>query len=151
MEIRQYQTNDFKQVWQMHNSVLNVIEAHAGPGPWDDDLKDIIRNYIQNNGEFLVIEKDHKIIGMGGLLKIDSETCEIKRMRVHPDYQRRGLGRNLLIDLEKIAVSKGYNRLILETSSKQYAAQELYKSCGYKKFKSEKLGKFTLIYFEKLI
>jgi GNAT superfamily N-acetyltransferase len=37
---------------------------------------------------------------MGAFRRTDPERAEIKRMRVHPDYQGRGFGQIILSELE---------------------------------------------------
>ncbi|MYE07086.1 MAG: GNAT family N-acetyltransferase [Chloroflexi bacterium] len=64
--------------------------------------------------------------GDGGLRRIDEATGEIRRMRVHPYYQRQGLGQAVLTALEERARQLGYTRVVLDTSDRQEAARALY-------------------------
>ncbi|MGQ0837511.1 GNAT family N-acetyltransferase [Actinokineospora sp.] len=57
--------------------------------------------------------------------------AEIKRMYVSPAGRGRGLARMMLAELERTAAEAGYDRLILETGSKQPEAVQLYRSAGY--------------------
>ncbi|MGC1851997.1 MAG: GNAT family N-acetyltransferase [Solirubrobacterales bacterium] len=50
---------------------------------------------------------DGALIAMGGFVLCSPTEVEVKRMRVHPDFQRRGLGRLLLEQLESRARSIG--------------------------------------------
>ena len=52
-------------------------------------------------------------------------------MYVRPDFQRRGLARIVLAELERTATEAGYPRLILETGLAQPEAIALYRSAGY--------------------
>ncbi len=45
LEIRAYDPRDQQEVWALHNAALEESGAHAGNGPWDDDLKDPIAAY----------------------------------------------------------------------------------------------------------
>ena len=47
-------------------------------------------------------------------------------MRVHPYYQRQGLGQAVLTALEERARQLGYTRVVLDTSDRQEAARALY-------------------------
>jgi len=121
----------------------------AGHGKWDDDLKNIKDVYLDNRGIFVVAEKNGIIIGMGALRKVSADTAEIKRMRVLPENQGKGLGKKLLHLLESEAKKLGYNKLILDTSVKQQAAIHIYKKYGYSEYKRGILGGLETIYMEK--
>ncbi len=54
MQIRRYQDSDRDQVLRLHKAALEAVGAYVGNGPWDDDLNDIKRSYLNARGEFLV-------------------------------------------------------------------------------------------------
>ena len=89
MRIRQYRVVDHDAVWELHNFVLQLAHAQAGSGAWDDDLHDIESVYLDDRGEFLVGIVDDQIIAIGPLKKRTEVQGENKRMRVHPDHQRK--------------------------------------------------------------
>jgi N-acetylglutamate synthase-like GNAT family acetyltransferase len=135
MEIRQYQSSDNSQVWELHELALKATDAFYTTGNWDDDLKNIEGVYINNRGEFLVGVKDNKIIAMGALKKISDTVVELKRMRVHPELQRHGYGQQIYEALEKRAKELGYKTIQLDTSVKQVSAQHFYLKNDYKEIK----------------
>lgn len=149
MQIRRYQGTDRKEVWTLHNLVLEGVGAHAGIGPWDDDLNHIKEAYLDNGGEFVVGLSEGRIVAMGGLMRSSKERAEIRRMRVHPDFQRRGFGRAILQRLESAASKLGYETLHLDTTVKQIAAQNLYVQSGYIEVSRTTLGGFDVILYEK--
>jgi GNAT superfamily N-acetyltransferase len=57
---------------------------------------------------------------------------ELKRMYVIPAMQGRGLARQLLTELERIAIAAGRTRMVLSTGSLQPEAIGLYTSSGYR-------------------
>src|SRR5438034_4435986 len=132
MQIRRYQEADHDDVWTLHVLGLQHVCAYAGHGPWDDDLHHIEQVYLNNRGEFLIGVLDSRIIAMGALRKTTEERAEIKRMRVHPDFQGRGFGQLILNALETRALELGYITLHLDTSTVQVVAQHLYRKNGYK-------------------
>ena len=117
MEVRQYRASDHEAVWELHNVALNEVGAHAGNGPWDDDLHHIEAEYLDAGGEFYVGTIDGRIVAMGALKRLTNTTAEICRMRVHPDFQRRGLGTRILSRLEERARELGFRTLTLETTA----------------------------------
>ena len=68
---------------------------------------------------------------MGALHKISEAVVEIKRVGVDPDYQGRGIGRGLLLALEGRAAAMGFERIVLDTTEMQVAAQAMYANHGY--------------------
>ncbi len=88
------------------------------------------------NGRFFMVYVDGVPAAMGGwrwhgapLSK--RKDAEIKRMFVREAYQRRGLARVILAELERTAAEAGVERLILETGLEQPEAIALYRAAGY--------------------
>ncbi len=82
---------------------------------------------------FLVVFDNHVPIGCGMIhaLHGETDTAEVKRMYVEPDYRSKGVGAVLLTALEEQAESLGYVKMKLETGKIQYAAIRLYEKMGY--------------------
>lgn len=57
------------------------------------------------------------ICGIGALKQFDATSGEIKSMRTHPDYLRRGVAAALLEHIIGEARARGLQRLSLETGS----------------------------------
>ncbi len=131
IEIRQYQPSDAEEVHNLHILGLQQTGAYVGSGPWDADLDQIEQVYLRNNGEFLVGTVEGRLIAMGALKRTTSERAEIKRMRVHPDVQGRGIGQQIVTLLEQRARAFGYTTLHLDTMATQIAAQRLYRKNGF--------------------
>ena len=149
MKFRRYRASDHDAVWDLHNVALNEVGAHAGNGPWDDDLHRIEAEYPDAGGEFYVGTIDGRIVTMGALKRLTDTKAEICRMRVHPDLQRRGLGTRILSKLEERARELGFRTLTLETTAGQVAAIRMYAKAGYEEVaRGRKLG-FEVMAFEK--
>lgn len=56
--------------------------------------------------------------------------AEIKKLLVHPDFQRRGIARKLMVQLEAKAREHKKRLLLLDTTA-GYHAQKLYSSMGW--------------------
>ena len=151
MEVRRYRASDHDAVWDLHNVALNEVGAHAGNGPWDDDLHRIESEYIEAGGEFYVGVIDGRIVAMGALKRLTGTRAEICRMRVHPNLQRKGLGTRILSKLEERARELGFRTLTLDTTAGQVAAIRMYTKAGYEEVaRGRKLG-FEVMTFEKRI
>ena len=149
--IRRYEDSDFKEIWNLHHLALKEINAHPGSKTWDEDLRFVMEKYINSGGEFVVGTYKKRIIAMGALKRISDNCAAIKRMRVHPRFQRRGFGQKILDSLEARAKELGYIHLQLWTTERQKAAQEFYTKNGYNITKRKKSEDFRVILFEKTL
>jgi putative acetyltransferase len=70
-------------------------------------------------------------VGCGAFRKIDSQTVEIKRMFVNPDFRGKGIASKILCELELWALELNFTQTILETGINQPEAIALYKKSGY--------------------
>lgn len=148
-EVRSFQPNDAAAVWKLHDAALEDAGVHGGRGPWEDDLRDISTTYLESGGEFLLGLAGAELVAMGGLLRRSPERAEIKRMRVRPDFQRRGLGRLILKELEARAQALGYREIQLDATEEQVAARCLYESAGYRETERRTTGRFLFIDYSK--
>lgn len=149
LTIRRYTSADHDAILHLHMLALQKAGTYLGSGPWDKDLHAIEKVYLNNHGEFLVGECDGRLVAMGGLSR-NSPTCaEIRRMRVHPDYQGRGFGTLILSELEARARSIGYTTLHLDTTTIQIAAQKLYEKHGFREVGRQTSRQFEEILYEK--
>jgi ribosomal protein S18 acetylase RimI-like enzyme len=75
-------------------------------------------------------------------------TCYIGRLIVHPDYPKRGIGTQLMYEIETI-----YNhaqRFELFTGSRSQDNIRLYEKLGYQIFRKETLSpQVELVFFDK--
>ncbi len=123
-----------------------------GPeGVWEDDLRNVGEVYIESGGDFVVGHIGIQLAAMGGLQPVDEEIAELKRMRVDPAFQRRGLGRRILSKLESRAVALGFKYIVLETTTIQEGAQKLYETAGYISRGEGTLHGYTVIFYKKCL
>jgi ribosomal protein S18 acetylase RimI-like enzyme len=76
---------------------------------------------------------------------LDSGTCQIGRLIVHPDYQGKGIG-TLLIDRIETAFSRA-ERFELFTGVKSINNIRLYQRLGYREYREEDLSPNVRIVF----
>lgn len=89
--------------------------------------------FARPEGRFVVGYLDTDAVAMGGVRRIDSDSVEIKRMYVVPEFRGRGLSRVVLAHLESLARDLGATRVLLETGQKQPEAMRLYETSGYER------------------
>ncbi len=149
LDIRRFRREDHDAVWALHKLALQDVGADIGDGEWDRDLDDVEGVYLDRGGEFLVGTVEGSVVAMGALVPTSPGRAEVKRMRVHPDFQRRGFGRAILRRLEQRAVEFGYAVLHLATTVGQLAAQKLYEKNGYVETGRTRVAGFDVILYEK--
>ena len=155
--VRRYKSSDKEKVKKLYE--LSSVHSEIGyrSGPWEQDFEDIENTYF-NGGEFLVGLVNEEIVAIGGYRKISDKIGHVRRMRVHPDYRRKGYAQQILKQLEKEAKRNGLKELRLRTSKQQEMAQSFYDKNGFKKMRAEKEfytegeGKsFEVIWYRKLL
>jgi ribosomal protein S18 acetylase RimI-like enzyme len=82
-------------------------------------------------GVFLVARVDGSSVGCGGIRMLTPERGEVKHLWVRPEARGTGLGRGLLVELERRAAELGATEVVLDTNERLEAAQGLYRSSGY--------------------
>lgn len=147
--LRRYVPSDQEAIEHLHVFAIQQMGAYLGRGPWDDDVYDIEKAYLNNQGEFLVGEWDGVFVAMGALRRSGPEHAEIKRMRVHPDYQGRGFGQRIYEELETRARELGYKTLHLDTSVVQVPAQKMYEKNGFREVGRDIYQGLEVILYEK--
>lgn len=96
---------------------------------------------------FLKVDQADRIIGSVRAL-LDSGTCKIGRLIVHPEYQKRGIGSLLLKTIE--AYFPEAQRFELFTGTKSGDNIRLYQKLGYKEFRQQDLSqKVRIVFLEK--
>jgi GNAT superfamily N-acetyltransferase len=78
----------------------------------------------------LVVDADGAAVGHGALRMLRGD-WEVKRIIVDGAQRGHGLGRRIMLELERIAREQGAPRLILQTGDKQPEAVGLYVGLGY--------------------
>ncbi len=90
-------------------------------------------NSIEGIPHVVVTYNSGRAVACGAMKEYHNSTVEIKRMYTHPDSRGNGLGKTILVSLEKWAGELGYEYLILETGKSFSAAVHLYKNYGFER------------------
>ena len=88
-------------------------------------------NKLDQIGHVVVASFEGTPVGCGAFKHFDSETVEIKRMFVEPEFRGKGIALQVLALLEQWAAELNYKACILETGKKQMDAIRLYQKAGY--------------------
>ncbi len=161
MRLRQFAEVDTGRLWAL-NDLPNVGETAdsalpldlpvpSQPPPAFPYLADVEQHFLTAGGEFLVVDHETHLVGMGGIRPNSSTEAEVLHIRVHPAMRRRGVGRLLMDGLEVRARDLGFQRLHLDTATNQPEAIAFYKALGYTLAgtESDPNWAWTLQYFTK--
>lgn len=105
------------------------------------------------NGVFLVARRDDVPVACGGVLFVDSTTCELRRIYALPEERGSGVARSLIAELERAASERGMSRILLETGDRQHRAMRFYEALGYTRIPpyGEHVDEWWSVCFEKCI
>jgi GNAT superfamily N-acetyltransferase len=81
--------------------------------------------------QFVVAWLDGQPVGCGAIRPIDAGAAEVKRMYVIPNARGKGIARQILTQLEELAMADGFSVTRLETGIRQPEAVALYEKAGY--------------------
>ena len=115
-----------------HLEDLELINEYFDEKDFEEELASLPGKYAKPNGRLLLALWENEPAGCVALRKIDSQTCEMKRMFVYTKFHGKGIGRKLAEYLVNEARNIGYRTIKLDTSFRQIEAQKLYQSLGFK-------------------
>ena len=119
VEIRTMNYSDLKQVMR--------VEKKAYPHPW---TLGIFRDCLRVGHHAWVMLLDQKVVGYAVVMLSPGE-AHILNICIDPDYQAKGLGRQLLRYLIKNTNQTDIDMVLLEVRRSNRSAQRLYQSEGF--------------------
>lgn len=149
MKLRKFKKEDTKKVCYLIRRNMKEILPNFYP----KDVVDFLYNHETpkkflkrgKNRIYIVAVKGKRIIGIAGL-----EENDVKSFFVNPSFHKKGIGKLLINEIEKIAKSRNLKKLIVNSS---FNAQGFYEKCGFKKVRkfSNKIETIVLegIFMEK--
>jgi len=114
------------EIWQVPEAVIRRYDVMS-------DIDGVQPHYFDNNGTFLVLIDDGRVVGSGAIRLLSTDICELKRMWFLKGYRGRGLGTQMAQRLLDFARTTGYKfvRLDITDAQKQAQAIKLYQRLGF--------------------
>jgi GNAT superfamily N-acetyltransferase len=109
-----------------------ALTVHAGVEQVQADAAALPGPYAPPRGGLFLALWDGAPAGCVALHPLDAATGEVKRMFVLPELRGRGVARALMERLLAEARRLGFRRLRLGTLDEMTAAQQLYRSLGFR-------------------
>ena len=126
--IRKAHKVDAQKIWCIRNAAINsqCIDHYSSAELkiWTDG--EVTEQFIEVvEDSFYVATLDGHIVGTG---MINLESGQIDAIFVHPSRMRSGIGRQVLLHLEKRAIAAGLNQLSLDSTLN---ASRFYRAHGF--------------------
>ena len=149
--------SDLDEVGNLYDAVCDYLNKHINYPGWKKGIyptAEDARKGIEE-GALYVVKSHGKIAGTVILrhepedgyknAKWLTESCYdniyvVYTLAVHPDFLRLGIGKMLLDQAEKLAVSEGCTSLRLDVVQGNIPAENLYEKCGYRYVGTVSLG-----------
>ena len=138
VDIRQVTELQPTEIEELGEILIGVVEAGASVGFLPPLARGEAAHYwsevAQPGIDLFVAEVAGRIVGTAQLhraLRPNAlHRAEVAKVLVHPAFQRRGIGRALMIAIESAARADGRTLLVLDTREGD-PSNELYRSLGY--------------------
>jgi ribosomal protein S18 acetylase RimI-like enzyme len=98
---------------------------------FDKELQQLSIMYATTTGGIVLCKKNNDFIGCSAIRKIDTTSCELKRMWVQLPYQKLGIGETLLKECIALAKKLNYKEIRLDTLKRLQPAIKLYKKYNF--------------------
>jgi len=98
---------------------------------FDKELQQLSIMYAATTGGIVLCKKGNDFIGCSAIRKIDTTSCELKRMWVQLPYQKLGIGETLLKECIALAKKLNYKEIRLDTLKRLQPAIKLYKKYNF--------------------
>ena len=107
---------------------LMIIENESFTLPWSrESYEGELRNQFAN---YLVCDWEGELAAFGGIWVVFEE-AHITNVAVAERFRQRGMGRALMLELEKLAVAQRALRILLEVRPSNLPALAMYTNLGY--------------------
>ncbi len=123
MNIRRFQTSDGP-------SVISLWERCDLLRPWNDAKKDIQRKLNAQPEMFLVGALDDEVVATV-MVGYEGHRGWINYLAVAPEHRRKGLGRAMMDEAEKVLGQAGCPKVNLQIRGTNTSAIEFYRQLGY--------------------
>jgi ribosomal protein S18 acetylase RimI-like enzyme len=142
---------DFKPSDQAACRALYVEGLVSGKNAANDtalDIDAIQQAYMRPGSHCWVAEApDGKAVAMIGVQQHDKGVGEIRRLRVHPDYRRRGIGQALVETAIRFCREQTYLKVCLDTFMEHEAAIQLFEKFGFRHNRTRRVGDKDMVDF----
>ncbi len=99
---------------------------------FEEEIKEIGIQYGPPSGGIILCKEENSFTGCAGVRMLHDDEAELKRMYLRPEWQGKGIGKQLLDHSLELARELGYKSIRLDTLDTLKAALKLYRANGFK-------------------
>ena len=122
---------DILPMRRKHLKAIMPIEEVVYPRPWTLGVFHAEIELVRREQRFYIVGQiGEELVGYGGLL-FTPDDAHVTNIAVHPEWQRRGIATDLLLELAWNARERECQALTLEVRMSNTPAQELYRRFGF--------------------
>lgn len=141
---------EYLEAANLFKEYVNWLGIDLGFQKFEDELLSLQKMYGPTHGTIILCKDDHEFVACVAVRPIDDKIAELKRMYVKPNFQRKGIGEELLRLSLAFAKNAGYKKARLDTLNTMLPAMSLYKKNGFKEIPAYYYNpEPTAVYFEK--
>lgn len=126
---------DVRELFSEYTKMLTdndpAVREYLGIQNYDAELQHLEIKYGPPDGRLYLAYFGGRLAGCAGLRKISSESCEMKRFFVRPEFRGRRIGSCLAEKLISDAAQIGYKHMLLDTLPFLTSALHIYKRMGF--------------------
>ena len=116
----------------LFRAYAKALPVDLAPQGFGAELKSLPGPYAPPAGELLLAKRGDHVLGCIGLKPLaPPDVAEIKRLFVRPQARGTGIAKALVTDILKLAETRGYREIKLDTLAEMTPAIALYKSFGF--------------------
>ena len=129
--IRTASSNDISKLQELFRA--GIFEGDVRINDTGADIDNLIAGYFSDDGRssFWVAESPKEVVGMIGVQCVQDDVAEIRRLRVHDNFRRRGIGKQLLDHAVKFCRGQDYMKIVLDVRVERDPAIHLFEQAGF--------------------
>ena len=151
---------DASTIAALRNAVSLHLTSRYGKGSWTRCVSERAVVFDMKTGTVWVARQRNKVIATFRLstrkpwaidtkyFSASEKPLYLTTMAVHPEWQRKGIGRRCLEKARSIAASQSREVIRLDAHDAEAGAGEFYRKCGFQEVGRTKYRNTPLIYFE---
>ncbi|NOX63444.1 MAG: GNAT family acetyltransferase [Chloroflexi bacterium] len=133
MHIRAYQPTD-------EEAVIALWEICGLTRPWNNPKRDIERKLRVDPDLFLVGEVEGRLVA-AAMAGYEGHRGWVNYLAVHPDFQRQGLGRRMMEEIEAKLIARGCPKINVQIRSDNEGVIAFYRQLGFRVDATVSMGK----------
>jgi N-acetylglutamate synthase-like GNAT family acetyltransferase len=114
--------------------IAGLIEGQVPGNDTGADIENLHEAYFADEGHsaFWVAQYNGEVVGMIGVQRTSEDVAEVRRLRVHHDYRRRGVGTRLMEQAVNFCRHHGYLKVILDVRIERGPAIAMFEKFGFR-------------------